>query len=54
MIIYAPIPANKQYNIAGINVFRIMSPSFPVKPTTVDAATTLCTQIIFPAAAPMI
>src|SRR5699024_5419771 len=28
--------------------------SLPLKPTTVDAATTLCTQIIFPAPAPII
>src|SRR5699024_4532221 len=27
--------------------------SLPLKPTTVDAATTLCTQIIFPAPAPI-
>src|SRR5699024_10282492 len=31
----------------------IILPSLPLKPTTVDAATTLCTQIIFPAPAPI-
>src|SRR5699024_3064344 len=39
--------------MAGKIVLLIILPSLPLKPTTVDAATTLCAQIIFPAPAPL-
>src|SRR5699024_5011058 len=39
--------------MAGKIVFLIIIPSLQLKPTTVDAVTTLCTQIIFPALAPI-
>jgi len=35
-----------------MRVSRITAPSFPTRPTTAEAATTLWTQIMFPAAPP--
>lgn len=47
------IPTKIPYVSAGKAVFLRMFPSWPCKPTTELTDTMLCTQIMFPAAAPI-
>ena len=48
----ARAPAASEYTSIGIDVRRMSSPSRPTSPTVAEAATTLCTATILPAAPP--